>query len=410
MYREWPSTIPGAIAWTAESDGSAGRVLPDGCMDLLWINGELVVAGPDRTGFLSAQPPGARYAGLRLPPGSGHRSSACRRTTCATSESRLDELWSPAEVARLAEQVAAAPSAAAGLEGVVAGHARGPLTVDPTLAEVVRRARGGEPVASIAPAIGLSTRQLQRRALDAFGYGPKLLARILRLGDALALARQGAALAAVAAHCGYADQAHLADDVRALAGTTLGQLGLGARPQLVRRAGRRTGRRRCRRGRGRSRSAAPRTRPTARGGSRGRRATSASWAASTPAASPQSKASAIAAPAGRRRPRRVEGPDRRPGVEHQPEPAGEGRLDVGLGLPAGRDVDAEAAVEGERGRHVGDDDPDAVESRCHGDHGTDRPADGLGEIGRRRRCPVRPTSAMARAGRRRRSRSPGPIR
>jgi AraC-like DNA-binding protein len=58
-----------------------------------------------------------------------------------------------------------------------------------------------------------------------------MLARILRLGDALALARRGVSLATVAASCGYADQAHLADDVRALAGTTLGQLGLGTRPQ-----------------------------------------------------------------------------------------------------------------------------------------------------------------------------------
>ena len=86
-------------------------------------------------------------------------------------------------------------------------------------------------MATIAGAVGLSDRQLQRRALDAFGYGPKLLARILRLGEALELARSGVALSAVAARCGYADQAHLADDVRALTGTTLGQLGLGSRPQ-----------------------------------------------------------------------------------------------------------------------------------------------------------------------------------
>ncbi len=150
---------------------------------------------------------------------------------CATKRVPLDVLWGTAEVERLEDQVAASPSAVDGLEAVVAGHARGPAEVDPALAEVVRRARRGEWVATIAPAIGLSTRQLQRRALDAFGYGPKLLTRILRLGDALALARRGVPLADVAARCGYADQAHLSDDVRALAGTTLGQLGLGARPQ-----------------------------------------------------------------------------------------------------------------------------------------------------------------------------------
>jgi AraC-like DNA-binding protein len=231
VYREWPSSITGSTAWTAESDGSTRRVLPDGCMDLLWIGGHLVVAGPDRSSFLTSHPPGARYSGLRFAPGLGPSVFGVPAHAVRDERIRLDELWAPAQVRRLEEQVAAAPSAVGGLEAVAARHARGRTVVDPMLADIVRRARRGDWVASIASAIGLSTRQLQRRALDAFGYGPKLLGRILRLGDALALARRGVPLAAVAAQCGYADQAHLANDVRSLAGTTLGQLGLGARPQ-----------------------------------------------------------------------------------------------------------------------------------------------------------------------------------
>ena len=233
MYREWPSSIAGAVAWTAESDGFAGRVLPDGCMDLLWIGGHLVVAGPDRSSFMTSYPPGAQYAGLRFAPGLAPAVLGVPAHAVRDARVPLDALWAPAEVQRLEEQVAAAPSVVAGLESVVAHHARGPAVVDPLLADIVRRARRGDWVATIAPAIGLSTRQLQRRALDAFGYGPKLLARILRLGDALALARRGVPLAAVAAECGYTDQAHFANDVRSLAGTTLGELGLGARSQSV---------------------------------------------------------------------------------------------------------------------------------------------------------------------------------
>jgi AraC-like DNA-binding protein len=233
VYREWPSSITGSTAWTAESDGSTRRVLPDGCMDLLWIGGHLVVAGPDRSSFLTSHPPGARYSGLRFAPGLGPSVFGVPAHAVRDERIRLDELWAPAQVRRLEEQVAAAPSAVGGLEAVAARHARGRTVVDPMLADIVRRARRGDWVASIASAIGLSTRQLQRRALDAFGYGPKLLGRILRLGDALALARRGVPLAAVAAQCGYADQAHLANDVRSLAGTTLGQLGLGARPQTA---------------------------------------------------------------------------------------------------------------------------------------------------------------------------------
>ncbi|MFE3285367.1 helix-turn-helix domain-containing protein, partial [Streptomyces sp. NPDC059233] len=57
--------------------------------------------------------------------------------------------------------------------------------------------------------------------LDAFGYGPRTVGRILRLRRALALARSGTAYAEIAHTTGYADQAHLAREVRAPAGTTL---------------------------------------------------------------------------------------------------------------------------------------------------------------------------------------------
>ncbi|MGW5695942.1 helix-turn-helix domain-containing protein, partial [Streptomyces asiaticus] len=67
-------------------------------------------------------------------------------------------------------------------------------------------------------------RQLHRRSLAAFGYGPKTLGRVLRLNRALDLARTGLPFAEVAATAGYADQAHLARDVRALAGVPLGRL------------------------------------------------------------------------------------------------------------------------------------------------------------------------------------------
>ncbi len=65
---------------------------------------------------------------------------------------------------------------------------------------------------------------MHRRCLTAFGYGPKTLARILRLQRGLALARCGVPFAETAARAGYADQPHLAREVRDLAGTTLGEL------------------------------------------------------------------------------------------------------------------------------------------------------------------------------------------
>jgi AraC-like DNA-binding protein len=227
VYRERPSTILGAVAWTATSDGSPNRVLPDGCMDLLWFGDRLVVAGPDTAAFLSIAPAGEVLGGLRFAPGSAPGVLGLPAHVTRDQRILLADVWDPALVARLEDQVATASSPARALERIAAGHGRRDARVDPLLAEVVRRAGRDEAIGTIADAVGLSPRQLHRRSLDAFGYGPKLLARVLRLQRALALAREGTGLAAVAAEHGYADQAHLARDVRDLAGTTLGGLGVG---------------------------------------------------------------------------------------------------------------------------------------------------------------------------------------
>jgi AraC-like DNA-binding protein len=95
---------------------------------------------------------------------------------------------------------------------------------DPATLAIAARVRAGWPVDKVADAVGLSARQLHRRCLPAFGYGPKTLGRILRMGRALALARDGLALARVAAVTGYADQAHLTREVKALTGASPGAL------------------------------------------------------------------------------------------------------------------------------------------------------------------------------------------
>lgn len=46
VYRQRASVIDGAVVWHTTATGP-GQVLPDGCMDLIWMDGEVVVAGPD---------------------------------------------------------------------------------------------------------------------------------------------------------------------------------------------------------------------------------------------------------------------------------------------------------------------------------------------------------------------------
>jgi AraC-like DNA-binding protein len=124
-------------------------------------------------------------------------------------------------VRELTEQVHDAPDAGAVLEQIAAARRAQP---DPLIGEVAARLRAGAPVAATAAAVGLGERQLHRRSLAAFGYGPKTLLRILRMRRALDLARAGTPFATVAVTAGYADQAHLAREVKDLAGVPLGSL------------------------------------------------------------------------------------------------------------------------------------------------------------------------------------------
>ena len=101
---------------------------------------------------------------------------------------------------------------------------RGGPAIRPLRRDRPGAAPGGGPgvVAVLAARTGLSERQLHRRCLAAFGYGAKTLDRVLRLQRFLALGRAhpAAGLAALAVAAGYADQAHLGHDCRALAAAT----------------------------------------------------------------------------------------------------------------------------------------------------------------------------------------------
>jgi AraC-like DNA-binding protein len=85
-------------------------------------------------------------------------------------------------------------------------------------AAATRLERPGISIAALARELAISERTLRRRVTTGVGYGPRRLARVLRLGRALRAARAGEDLARVAFEAGYADQAHFTNDCRALAG------------------------------------------------------------------------------------------------------------------------------------------------------------------------------------------------
>jgi AraC-like DNA-binding protein len=148
----------------------------------------------------------------------------------------LADLWSPSRSRSLRDRVLAAPDRAEALDTEVSRLVDGQL--DGLVRQVLRRIRSGvlrgrpaapatatrvadragAGVAELARAVGVSERQLHRRCLDAFGYGPKMLDRVLWMNVALERARTGVGLADVAVSHGYADQAHFSRDVKALTG------------------------------------------------------------------------------------------------------------------------------------------------------------------------------------------------
>ncbi|WP_045743231.1 helix-turn-helix domain-containing protein [Actinoplanes rectilineatus] len=224
MYTEGPSSLPHVVAWRSVTPQSGGvrRILPDGCLDLIWHEGAVFVAGPDTTAQLAGPAPGDRFAALRFGAGTGPGVLGVPASELVDRRVPLEGIWPAAEVRRVAES----DDPASALESAAARRFQPP---DRAMVALADGARSALPVTEIADGSGLSERQLRRRSVTSFGYPPKTLHRIFRMRRAVALARAGRAFAEVAAETGYADQPHLAREVRALAGVPLGEL-VGTRP------------------------------------------------------------------------------------------------------------------------------------------------------------------------------------
>lgn len=224
VYEEREARVAAAVLWRATGRRGPARILPDGCIDLIWCDGELIVAGPDTHAHLGPGRPGAEYIGLRFAPGTGPGFLGVPAHELRDRRVPLAAVRGGAEVRRLTELIDAAADRGLALEEAARALRAQPPSPDPVCEAVVRDLRRGLPVSAVAVAAGLGERQLHRRCLAAFGYGPKTLARVLRFDRALRLARRGVPYADVAFLAGCADQAHLSREVRALAGVPLGEL------------------------------------------------------------------------------------------------------------------------------------------------------------------------------------------
>jgi AraC-like DNA-binding protein len=233
-YVEWPAPagLRHAVAclWAQVTpDGGrdrTGLVLPDACTDLIWEQGRgAFVAGPDTGPVSTVMKAGTVVLGVRFRPSAGGPALGVPLSELRDQRVDLEDLRRR-DASRLPGTLDPDTAAIRALElaaALVADGGPDPATTRAAVLLADPRAHAED----VAAEVGLSMRHLRRRCHAVVGYGPKTLQRVLRfrrfvsrIDAGLPSGQAAHDLAALAVQAGYADQAHLTRECRALAGLT----------------------------------------------------------------------------------------------------------------------------------------------------------------------------------------------
>ena len=218
------------------------RVLPDGAVRIVFhLGASAVEVGAAPSALVvgaSAAPALVRLRGameglsVTLRPGATQALFGVPAGELEGTAAPLEAFWF-GEASRLLEQLSSAADDAARLRALQGGLLRRlragaspPSALVNHAAALMRRSVGQCSVRSVADALGVGERRLQQVFRAQVGLSPRTFNRLLRLQGLLrTLRRQPAppAWAGVAADGGYYDQAHLANEFRALCGMTPGE-------------------------------------------------------------------------------------------------------------------------------------------------------------------------------------------
>jgi len=204
--------------------------MPDGCFDLLTVDDERpYLMGPETVRADHVVPGGTTIIGVRLRPGVGARLFGGVASHLVDGGAFLRDLGrSPGSSRRAALALGPTSAAHRPLIELLLPRILAATPNDGVAFGVDWLAR--HPAATVdelCARLGWSPREVRRRFTTALGFGPKVMQRMLRFQRSLTEARRaeaGTTLSRVAAAAGYADQAHMTREFRALANTTPGSL------------------------------------------------------------------------------------------------------------------------------------------------------------------------------------------
>jgi AraC-like DNA-binding protein len=211
---------------------TAETICPDGCAEIVFHLGDPMYGQPrdllvgQMDAPLTIMPTGrVAMLGARLTPTGLYRLLPVPQQRLARQVLSLDSVWS-AWTRQTADRIASQPTPETQLDALERSLellvSRSPrtemLAIDRAL-WLLRPSGGHTRVTDVASACGISRRQLERRFREQVGLSPRMYARIVRFQRAFqALGHESGA--AIAARCGYADQAHLVREVRRFGGQT----------------------------------------------------------------------------------------------------------------------------------------------------------------------------------------------
>ena len=230
-YREYAP--PPALAsqllcfWTQSITGCgeyAQRVLPDGCMDIVFVNHEsAVVVGPWVEPFIARLPAGTNILGARWHPGRASAQLGAPATELLNRQVAFGDVCGH-QLSSALQRVSEQPNLLARRSALecallkLFASASTDRVLNASIQWLARHPHGR--IETLSQLTGFSARQLQRRFLASVGYGPKAFQSIVRFQRLLHLGGRATkrSLAELAACVGYADQAHMTREVHRLSG------------------------------------------------------------------------------------------------------------------------------------------------------------------------------------------------